>query len=266
MKKRKSNPKSNWARESNKFLRSPNWRLIKSVMFDHFDKVCVNCGSDEKIHVDHVVARVHDPSGESWLDVTNLQPLCEHCNCTIKGIKNTDYRNDEFKEKIKTLVPLVEEAFELEKLSLKWTLFNGAKEARKKKKTDNLKKKIRDFVNDSTSFDEVKLKFNITKDTPNYKNILLHIKNCITNAKDAKRMALQRGESKKLERLNKEKIIEHNKLLKGNNRKRKKTLKRLKQLNGIIEAGGCLRNKELVELKDLVWKKQVLDDFYRNIK
>lgn len=260
MKKRKNKLSAKWAQESNRFLKSRNWRLIKNILFENFDKVCVNCGSSEKIHVDHIKARVNDISCKHWLDITNLQPLCEYCNCTIKGRKNTDYRNNEFKEKAETLLPLVEQAFELEKLSLNWTLFNNTRKA--KKKTVSLKTKIKDFVSDTTTFDEVKIKFNITKDTPNYGKILLHIKNCITGAKEAKRMVLQRGDSKKIEQLNKKKIVEHNKLLK----KRKRIIKRLSALNGIIKSGGCLKEKERTEFNNLVWEKQVLDDFCKDIK
>ncbi|WP_445955593.1 HNH endonuclease [Yeosuana sp.] len=51
------------------------------------DKVCLKCGSDNKLTIDHIVPISKGGSN----DFSNLQILCEKCN-SLKGSKVADYR------------------------------------------------------------------------------------------------------------------------------------------------------------------------------
>jgi hypothetical protein len=51
------------------------------------DKVCLKCGSESKLTIDHVVPISKGGSN----DFNNLQILCEKCN-SLKGSKIADYR------------------------------------------------------------------------------------------------------------------------------------------------------------------------------
>jgi 5-methylcytosine-specific restriction endonuclease McrA len=59
----------------------------KHQLIEKFGEVCLNCGTQEKILVDHIVSRFH--GGTNNLD--NLQLLCNPCNFR-KGTKVIDYR------------------------------------------------------------------------------------------------------------------------------------------------------------------------------
>lgn len=61
----------------------------RNYIFKLYGKVCLCCGSNENITLDHVVPIVND--GDYTL--SNLQPLCKSCN-SKKGSKTIDYRTD----------------------------------------------------------------------------------------------------------------------------------------------------------------------------
>lgn len=286
-----SNFNSDWSKETKKFLRSKQWKLVRELTFEHFDKVCTNCNSTDKIHLDHIKPRVKDTGGLHWLDITNLQPLCEKCNCEVKGILDTDYRTHKHKEKCRELKPLFEQALITKGYDKTWTLWKGLPSKKKKrslekkqlknlksennvakrpkcpeKKKETLETKIRDFINCDTTFNEVISQFNIDNQIPDYSKILLFIKHSITNAKDASNASKQRRQARGARKLEEKQILKRNVVVKSEHKKRKKIYKRLNQLNDLYARYGSLRKNEATEFKDLLWKKKVSDDFFRNIK
>jgi len=286
-----SNFNSDWSKETKKFLRSKQWKLVRDLTFEHFDKVCTNCNSTDNIHLDHIKPRVKDAKGLHWLDITNLQPLCGKCNCEVKGILDTDYRSHKHKEKCRELKSLFEQALIDEGFDKSWTLWLNKPSKKKKrriekkklnnlksqnnvtkklkcpeKKRDTLESKIKDFINDNTTFDEVISQFNISNQMPNYSKIVLFIKHSITNEKDACNAARHRVEERTHLKSEKKEILKHNEAVKREHKKRKKIYTRLNQLNDLYARFGSLRKKEIAEFKDLLWKKKVSDDFFRNIK
>lgn len=60
---------------------------IREKVFKLHGDVCLRCGSDEHITLDHVVP----VSRGGKNTISNLQPLCRSCNST-KGTKTIDYR------------------------------------------------------------------------------------------------------------------------------------------------------------------------------
>lgn len=79
---------------SKTFLKSIEWKKLRSEVIRQFGRKCMKCGTTPKnpkhTHVDHIKCRKHFP--ELALDFNNLQVLC--CNCNkIKGNKHSeDYR------------------------------------------------------------------------------------------------------------------------------------------------------------------------------
>jgi Zn ribbon nucleic-acid-binding protein len=59
------------------------------AMCDWFGNVCLCCGSNAALTVDHVIPVEHD--GPNLIE--NLQPLCLHCNTSKGAYHSTDYRN-----------------------------------------------------------------------------------------------------------------------------------------------------------------------------
>ena len=51
------------------------------------DKVCLKCGTDKKLTIDHIIPISKKGSN----DFSNLQTLCERCN-SLKGSNVSDYR------------------------------------------------------------------------------------------------------------------------------------------------------------------------------
>lgn len=215
-----------WGKQSNKFLRGKEWKLLKSIVFDHFEKKCTNCGSVDNIHLDHIVARINDKGGSRWLDITNVQPLCEFCNCSIKGIKNTDYRTNIVKNKFEALIPLVEDTFNSLNMSTNWDIVSKKNEEKIISKTSKFKNKLKNFIKINTSFDATVKKFKIDKNTPNYKEILLFVKQTVDGVKSANVVKLKRMDKKQLELLNTKQQLEKNKQIKRNIKQRKRNSKR----------------------------------------
>lgn len=69
------------------------------AMCDWFGNVCLACGAKGPLTIDHVVPIAKRGSN----DISNLQPLCGHCN-SGKQDKTTDYRNpDSLRRFLETL-------------------------------------------------------------------------------------------------------------------------------------------------------------------
>lgn len=60
---------------------------VRNYIFKKHGKSCLNCGSNYKIAMDHIIPV--SKGGKNNTD--NLQPLCKNCNSS-KGIKIIDYR------------------------------------------------------------------------------------------------------------------------------------------------------------------------------
>ena len=183
-------PQQLWAEESNRFLRSREWKLVRKLTFTYFDKVCTNCGSRDSIHLDHIISRVNDSNGSMWLDINNLQPLCEHCNTVIKGRQNIDYRTDEHKAKCVELAPLFERALTNKGFNTSWEMWKDKKKEPTKRQLEHRewKAKIREAIGDSKSitFDEVLTKLGIDKNVRNFKYIRNYINYCFSDGRKDK--------------------------------------------------------------------------------
>ena len=79
--------------QSEEFLRSPEWRAVRSLVLKRFGAQCMKCDTfgsvDNPIQVDHIIPRSLAPG--LVLDPKNLQPLCKRCN-KAKGQGKRDYR------------------------------------------------------------------------------------------------------------------------------------------------------------------------------
>jgi 5-methylcytosine-specific restriction endonuclease McrA len=185
-----TSPQQAWAEETMRFLKSPEWKLVRRLTFTHFEKVCTNCGSTENIHLDHVISRVNDNKGTMWLDINNLQPLCEHCNSSIKGKMNTDYRSDEHKAKCKELAPLFERALTNKGFDTTWTLWGHKKKPQSEKqiRRSKLKSKIRNAIGNShtITFDEVLNKIGAERGCQDFTYIKNYINYCFSDSRKEK--------------------------------------------------------------------------------
>lgn len=60
---------------------------VREYIFNLYGKICLCCGGDSKIALDHIIPVILDGKNE----LGNLQPLCNRCN-SKKGTKVIDYR------------------------------------------------------------------------------------------------------------------------------------------------------------------------------
>ena len=60
---------------------------VREEVFEIHGKICLCCGSEKDITIDHIVPVFKD--GENSID--NLQPLCRSCN-SRKSTNEIDYR------------------------------------------------------------------------------------------------------------------------------------------------------------------------------
>ena len=67
-----------------KFTKDP---AVKRDVYGKYGKVCLCCGSDKNISLDHVIPVVSGGQNE----INNMQPLCKSCN-SRKGTQTIDYR------------------------------------------------------------------------------------------------------------------------------------------------------------------------------
>lgn len=76
-----------------RFITSNEWMAIRMKVILR-DKVCLACGSKEKLQCDHI-----RPMASHWhlrKDMDNLQLLCKQCNFG-KGVQSIDFRGGEIK-------------------------------------------------------------------------------------------------------------------------------------------------------------------------
>lgn len=72
------------------FYGSEKWRKLRNRVLKKYNKVCMCCGSKNKIQVDHIYPRSKYPRLEFVFQ--NLQVLCEECNFRKSNRTNKDYR------------------------------------------------------------------------------------------------------------------------------------------------------------------------------
>ena len=175
---RKEARSKKWTEETDRFLHSRQWTLAKKVFFTYFEKKCVNCGSTETIHLDHIYPRVKDNQGARWLDITNFQPLCENCNCVIKGTNSTDYRESASKTRARDLKFIFETAFVKKGLSTRWLMWEDKKKQKSKeigtangKSRKEWQHKIKRCIRNGMSYEEIVTHFDLTFATPDFKYI-----------------------------------------------------------------------------------------------
>lgn len=185
----KQTPQQLWAAETNRFLRSHEWKFLRKLTFTYFEKVCTNCGSLDSIHLDHIIARVNDSKGSMWLDINNLQPLCEHCNSTIKGRLNTDYRSVEHKQRCTELSPLFERSLKNKGFSTSWELWANKKKELTPKQIERRawKVKIKAAIKSKDiTFDEVLVVLGIDRNVKNFTYIRNYINYCFSDGRKDK--------------------------------------------------------------------------------
>lgn len=69
------------------FYSSMRWKKLRYEFLRDSQRICVLCGSEKELHVDHIVPRSIDPS--LALVRENLQVLCKECNF---GKSNKDWK------------------------------------------------------------------------------------------------------------------------------------------------------------------------------
>lgn len=191
---------STWEKETKRFLRSRPWQLLRKLTFQYFEKKCTSCGSTANIHLDHIISRFNDNNGERWLDITNLQPLCEYCN-SIKNTKNTDYRNTTHEERAEKLKPIFEKALNDIGYTPSWILMECTINDEHGKNRAEWKQKIRACVKNGMTYDEIINKFNIITSTLDYKYINYYINFILSDQFSDKKE--KRKEKKRRNKLNK---------------------------------------------------------------
>ena len=98
--KNKRTPKSkkSYARKSEDFLNSWEWRTLRYKVILKYGRRCMCCGASPDdgqtvIHVDHIKPRHTHP--ELALDASNLQVLCGVCNQGKGAWDDTDHRENQ---------------------------------------------------------------------------------------------------------------------------------------------------------------------------
>ena len=113
-----SKQKWKWEQQSKDFLKSPEWRFVRSIVLEKTNNKCCKCGSTTELHCDHIKPRIKDSACKYWLDLDNLQILCKKCNIE-KGTEELDYRTEEQKQilnesKTKVIDALIERNLKVE--------------------------------------------------------------------------------------------------------------------------------------------------------
>ena len=90
------NPKPPEKKRSKKqisFYKTWEWKKARYNTLKKYGAVCMLCGSDYRVVVDHIKPRSEYPELE--LDEDNLQVLCNECNMGKSNDDQTDFRPDE---------------------------------------------------------------------------------------------------------------------------------------------------------------------------
>lgn len=79
------------------FYQTAEWRSLRLKVLKLYGEECMCCGktpadTGKAPHVDHIYPRSSHKQKE--LDISNLQILCETCNCDLKGTYVVDYRSE----------------------------------------------------------------------------------------------------------------------------------------------------------------------------
>jgi 5-methylcytosine-specific restriction endonuclease McrA len=72
------------------FYWSKPWRNLRIQVLNRYGYVCMKCGSQELLHVDHIKPRSLYPELE--LCFNNMQVLCQKCNIGKSNRNQIDYR------------------------------------------------------------------------------------------------------------------------------------------------------------------------------
>lgn len=74
------------------FYLSKEWIDLRNEVIQEYGRTCMRCGTTEgrSFHVDHIQPRSKFP--ELSLEKSNLQVLCQACNCSKQDKDQTDYR------------------------------------------------------------------------------------------------------------------------------------------------------------------------------
>jgi len=76
--------------ETGNFYESPAWQRLRYETLKKYRQCCL-CGSNDKLHVDHIKPRSNYPELE--LEPDNMQVLCQKCNIAKSNHDTEDYRN-----------------------------------------------------------------------------------------------------------------------------------------------------------------------------
>jgi hypothetical protein len=67
------------------------WKNLRDMVFEAYGKVCLCCGSQNNISVDHI--KPYSLYPHLCIDFNNLQPLCQSCNSKKSNRHIIDYRD-----------------------------------------------------------------------------------------------------------------------------------------------------------------------------
>lgn len=73
------------------FLSSKEWKAVRNIVLSKYGRLCMRCGSKDRIQIDHIKPRSKYP--QLQLDVNNLQVLCWECNKDKAARYEKDYRS-----------------------------------------------------------------------------------------------------------------------------------------------------------------------------
>lgn len=74
------------------FYTSPEWLKLRKLVLKKYGEVCMKCGGNKIICVDHIKPRSLYPELE--LDFDNMQVLCSACNLSKSNRNTIDYRKN----------------------------------------------------------------------------------------------------------------------------------------------------------------------------
>lgn len=80
--------------DSTNFYNSKQWLELRFIILERYGRQCQLCGQkppNVTLHVDHIIPISIDPT--KYLDIENLQVLCESCNLGKANRSITDFRS-----------------------------------------------------------------------------------------------------------------------------------------------------------------------------
>jgi 5-methylcytosine-specific restriction endonuclease McrA len=88
------------------FFSSNDWRLLKNYIYAKYENICVCCGADKELQIDHIKPITKAPS--LALHHHNLQILCKTCNQIKSNKSNARFKKIKKKGKVnfKSLIGL----------------------------------------------------------------------------------------------------------------------------------------------------------------